>query len=258
MSDNHKITGNKTMPSSAQGIQIQGVDVAVADNDMRGRTQFPGVRLWGHRINLSGEDGIECEECEMREEIPDILQMSSGFREVVYKLYILGKFKNTRCEPEYETDQSVLNDRTTNVGYDPNKVHWTTTTSTQKLKLDDGYVIADGGIIHKSTSDRYTAGDMLTDKQWMQLVQEAQPDTVSLGDVSDSISDMGDSMSKAGGAMSDMTMMVDKSTHEDLQKDAGISHRSSTNTSVQMDTDVDDKSAKERFAAALCEKAGIR
>lgn len=247
MSDDFKITGN---PSATQPMTYKGIDVATS-SDLIGEAKLPGVRLWGHRINLSGEDGIECEECEMREEIPDILQMSSGFREVIYKLYILGKFKNTRCEPEFETDQSVLNHNVTSGG------HTTTTTNTKhKIKLDDGYVIAGGGTIYESSSPRYTTGQMLTDREWMNLVQEAGPDINSL---SDSISDMGDSMRSAGHSIGDMTMTVDKSTHEDLKKDASWSDpRSSTNTSVQIEGDVDEKSMKEKFASALCERAGLR
>ena len=235
MSGDYTLSPPGHTPQSVKDANTQQMkDLGVLKSD-RGRTQLPGIRLWGHRINLSGDDGISCEECEMEEEVPEILQMSSGFREVVYKLYILGKFKNTRCEPEFETDNSVLHDNVT-----------VTTTGSHKLKLDDGYVIADGGAIIDSTSPRYSAGEMLTDKQWMQVVQEAQSgDAVTIGDVS--------------SAMSDMTMMTSPQTHDDLKKDAGIStsSSSSTNTSVQMEADVDE-STKEKLARKLCEKAGIR
>lgn len=103
-------------------------DLGIMKDD-RGRTQMPGVRLWGHRINLAGGDGISCEECEMSEEIPDLLQMTSGFRQVLWKMYILGQFKHTSCKPEYETDNSVLH-TTTNIGYDAKKL---TTSSGREL-----------------------------------------------------------------------------------------------------------------------------
>lgn len=225
-------------------LTVQGVDVATTrDIDLsKGRTQLPGIRLWGHRINLADSDGIECEECEMREEVPDLLQQSSGFREVVYKLYILGKFKNTRCEPEFETDQSVLNTRTT------------TTTSGDtvdfqtggqyRVDVGDGEVVTDGTTIYQSTSDQYRAGDILTHDQSLKLRAEWEKQQNR-----SSMKDMGASFNSLSNTMSDMSDTLDS---------AGVDTSSSTNTSVQIEGDVDDKSAKERFASALCEKAGLR
>lgn len=125
-----------------------------------GRTQFPGVRLWGHRLSLGST--IECQECEMSEEVPPLLQESSAFREVVYKLYLLGKFKHTHCQQQHETDNSSLHTRTTNIG-----------GSLVKMEIDDGSVITDGAIIYESTSDQYYAGDMLTEQQYMDIASQA-------------------------------------------------------------------------------------
>lgn len=124
-----------TVTTNGNVQQMKDLGMMKTDDDAIGTT-IPGIRLWGHRIILNGESGIKCEECEMEEEIPDLLQMTNGFREVVYKMYILGKFKNTRCEPEFETDQSVLNHDVTNIGYNPNKVHWTDTTTKNGRSLD--------------------------------------------------------------------------------------------------------------------------
>jgi len=66
---------------------------------------------WSHNLKPIGSNSIKCSHCGMEEEIPELVQRSTGFRTVVYKLYILGKFKNARCEGKYETDHSVLNTR---------------------------------------------------------------------------------------------------------------------------------------------------
>jgi len=234
-------------------LTVQGVDVATtSDLDLdSGRTQMPGLRLWGHRIILDGDDGVSCEECDMSEEVPDLLQMSSGFREVVYKLYILGKFKNTRCEPEYETDQSVLHTRTTNTS-DTDTVQFQT-GGQYRIDVGDGEVVTDGNVIYQSTSSDYHAGDMLTHRESLELQAEWEDQQKQ-----SSMKDMADSFSSLSDTMGDMQMMTSPQTHKDLQRDAGLDTGSATNTSVQMDADVDDKSAKEKFAAALCEKAGIR
>lgn len=214
----------------------------VSDLKVTGEATIPGVRLWGHRINLAADDGIKCEECEMQEELPELMQMTNGFREVIYKMYVLGKFRQETCKPEFESDHSVIPDRTRHVGYDPSKVHWVddnTGTYTRKLKLDNGYVITDGGVIYESTSPDYHTGDMVTDKEWMQMVRDAQ-DTgrTSIGD---------------------MSMMVGPDMHDDLRQDAGMSVDKSATTNITADFDDGkvDESMKEKFARKLCEKTGL-
>lgn len=125
-----------TTPSKTVGV---AGDVNV-DNI---QTEIPGIDIYGHKI-LIKDNGLECLECEMEESIPEVFLKSSGFYEVVYKLYIFGKFKHSRCEASFEQDNSILNHDKTNVGYDPNRVHWvggdtyTTDNSSVQWQVPEG------------------------------------------------------------------------------------------------------------------------
>ena len=113
---------------------------ATSDSDPIG-TVIPGLDLWGHTLTLSGDDGIECQSCDMEESIPELVQMSGGFREVIYKMYILSKFKRERCSSTFKRDDSVLNedDRDGLYGgpnfYDPSHIYTVNTTSDGNSKL---------------------------------------------------------------------------------------------------------------------------
>ena len=76
---------------------------------------------WGHNLKPIGGSSIKCSHCEVEEEIPELIQRSTGFRTVVYKLYVLGKFKNTTCRPK-RMDHDVTNTR---------DIHVTTTKNTE-------------------------------------------------------------------------------------------------------------------------------
>jgi len=163
---------------SFPGVNITTSDGRVKTADMDDAIgtldkDVPGIRLWNHRIVLDGDSSIKCEECEMEEEIPELLEMTNGFRQVVYKMYLLGKFKDTSCKVQFETDNSVLNDNTTNVGY-------TTTTNGSdsvdfqkggqyRVDVGDGEVITDGTVIYQSTSSKYDVGDLLTHHESLKL-----------------------------------------------------------------------------------------
>jgi hypothetical protein len=156
--------------------KLKKAGLGMTKNSSSPRYTGPGVRLWGHRIILSGEALISCEECEMEEEVPELLQMSSGFREVLYKLYILGKFKNTRCDSlnglpagEGITDKSGKNGAPP---YNRDKVHWSSGSNTYKCNFDDGQVIFGDGTVIKSTSNKFSAGDTLSQHQMTQMFQE--------------------------------------------------------------------------------------
>jgi hypothetical protein len=55
--------------------------------------QSSTLRIHGHKINLSEDDRVFCESCTQEHEIPEVFAQSSPFRQVVYKMYLLGKFK---------------------------------------------------------------------------------------------------------------------------------------------------------------------
>jgi hypothetical protein len=101
-----------------------GYPMKVDDADVAGELKLPGLRIWGHRIILDGEDGIKCAECDMEEEIPDLIQATTGFREVLYKLYLLRKFKDADCDSL--PVGTLIEDGSGNnrVRYDPSTVNW--------------------------------------------------------------------------------------------------------------------------------------
>jgi len=86
---------------------------------------FPYIRMWGHAISIDNEK-ISCYKCGKTEEIPDILSNDS-FRDAVYKMYILGGFKNDGCR-KMTNDEKVrlrLNDvDTSNIPVKNDRVYW--------------------------------------------------------------------------------------------------------------------------------------
>lgn len=177
MSDNPTLSPPGHTPQSVMDTTTYGDTVTIDDLDLKtGRTEIPGVRLWGHRVVLSG-DGIECKECEMEREIPELLQMTNGFREVVYKMYILGEFRDTRCEPDMGQHGMAT------VNYDPNNIY--------TLRTDNGTVTTDGGYVIDSTDPMYDSGQMLTDEEFLPIVAKNQNNNFnSIGDIQGGMSDM--------------------------------------------------------------------
>jgi uncharacterized membrane-anchored protein len=150
--------GNQKMDVTSDGRQVAvagSVDfIPSAKNE---------IDLWGHRFaGLSG-DSIECEHCNETEEIPEILTQSTGFVQTIWRLYILGKFKNeASCKSEYELLEELEREREKErrdrlnppLGYrheidrpqyDPNSVNWT----------DDYIHMPDGKTYVDSGSDKY-------------------------------------------------------------------------------------------------------
>ena len=122
-------------------VSVNGGSVSDPIGELRDST----IRLWGHNITLENDTSIKCKMCEKEEEVPEILSMSSGFREVVYKMYILGKFRGEKCAPESEDLEDMLGkrgtkdwpDRTTHRVH-PNKIHWSKTKTTNGHNSDSG------------------------------------------------------------------------------------------------------------------------
>lgn len=123
------------------------------------RTKLASV--WGHTIDVRG-DSINCTTCDMEESVPDIFLESAGFNELVYRLYIYGKFRETSCEPSDELR------RVDRVGDDPSdniqphgNTYWSGTTT---ITLRNGDIVTDGTLVYSSDNPDYRSGDRLTDK----------------------------------------------------------------------------------------------
>ena len=205
---------------SFPGVNITTSDGRVKTADMDDAIgtldkDVPGIRLWNHRIVLDGDSSIKCEECEMEEEIPELLEMTNGFRQVVYKMYLLGKFKDTSCKVQFETDNSVLNHNTK------------TTNGAYCVDVGDGEVVTDGTIIHKSTSSKYDVGDLLTHNESLELQKKwsekqsrnvndaAPPHGTSIGGMSTS----GGLDTSAGGVDTSSTSSLNIDASDALDED---------------------------------------
>jgi hypothetical protein len=125
--------------------QLPGVTVMTSGGSVGGSIEesVSGVQLWGHTIVRNEGNSIKCQDCEHEEELPELLEMSNGFREVVYKMYVLGKFKREECSPDPEDIMDGLNknkDWADSVSHrvDPNRIHWSGAGQSDK---EDKYVI---------------------------------------------------------------------------------------------------------------------
>jgi hypothetical protein len=70
------------------------------------------ISIYGHIVAVDDGMPIECEECELSLDVPDIIEQSSGFVEVLYKLHIFGELKKESCSVDVgvydEIDDTVL------------------------------------------------------------------------------------------------------------------------------------------------------
>lgn len=86
----------KKHPSSSTGADLLvRRDGALAD-------------LYGHVIRFGDDGTISCLNCGMEKNVPQLLQESTGFREVVFKIHIISKFKEEECLPEQEDVEDLL------------------------------------------------------------------------------------------------------------------------------------------------------
>lgn len=82
----------------------------------------PLMRAWGHSliVDTGGEThSIKCQECEKEESVPGLLEQSSGFRQVVYKLHAFGEFKQSSCGTDTTDLEDIIKDRGIDKGNHP-------------------------------------------------------------------------------------------------------------------------------------------
>lgn len=232
MSDTY---GNSSVPGV--NVQTTGGTIASGMDDPIGKAG-PTISLWGHNLILDGGSSVKCSVCEKEEEIPELLQMSSGFREVIYKMYILGQFRQATCEPEFEFDSGVLHTKTSNGDY-------------IEVGYGDGRIATDGTYVLHSTCRDFDEGDVLTERQslalrkrWekQQQKKKARPSYKPHG--------LGDFTTPT---------FTNKSSTPDSSAITTTSTKTHDTISKNVDLDEDaEKSIKERFAAKLCEAKNLR
>jgi len=152
----------------------------------------PTFQLWGHTITTGEDGGIKCSHCNKEEELPELFERSGDFREVIYKVYVFGKFKEEECS----LDPEDIEDTTKGDGFDhngdpisnpnsrhrinPNRVHWsgtTTTTSSAQSDTVDMYVPKGQRVMIDGTPYTYHG-----DGAWVDESDGAGYDTVDLFD----------------------------------------------------------------------------
>jgi hypothetical protein len=63
------------------------------------------ISLYKHVVAVDDGMPIECEECGLSLDTPDIIEQSSGFVEVLYKLHIFGELKEESCSSRSVPDE---------------------------------------------------------------------------------------------------------------------------------------------------------
>lgn len=208
----------------------------------------PGFELWGHAIDFSG-DNISCHACDMEEEIPELLEMTKGFREVVYKLYVLKKFKKTSCKRKVKRDDIFgHNDNPNHITYDPHTVNWTDNTTRTPSGLQ------------KSVSENVPRGTRLNidGTHW---AHEGDGYWTSLDD--SSVMSSADMHTHHGkdftNSLAERMMNVD--IHKNKFNTPSRDSISKSTSDVDVDVDMSEEevdAVREKAAKKLCERKGLR
>jgi len=92
--DNGSI-GNDNWSGKLSDYSLQTTSVTVSGD----------FEIGDHAITTSDDfHSFECERCEESFEVPEIFLKSTGFRTIVYEMYILGHFKNNTCTAKRTRD----------------------------------------------------------------------------------------------------------------------------------------------------------
>lgn len=255
--------------SDFPGVTVQTTGGSVSDPTQQ---MVSDINLWGHSIVLDGDSGIECQACDMEEEIPELLSMSSGFREVVYKMYILGKFRKQSCNPDPEDIEDMMDDLNKNVDpitrknhrVPPSNIHWsgnTTTTSSAQSDTVDMYVPQGQRMMMDGTEYIYHG-----DGTWVDTDRNAAFGTVDLIDKHgktakkhfppEIVQEKEDKLQRRKDMMNQQSL--DTVGISDIQ-DAGVdtgSIQTDTVTNISIDADTSDLNAAEKMDRGLQDKAG--
>ncbi len=105
-----------------------------------GEPRLSLVEMWGHKPFMKEDGTIKCATCRFEAEIPTLFQETTGFREVLYKLYVYGQFKQVDCsrdidrlEKEYKNLRDPITDKS-NYNVDKDRINWSLRSSdSQKI-----------------------------------------------------------------------------------------------------------------------------
>ena len=93
-----------TMKVDSSNFDLTNITVGDYDTDKMADSLMEDLGMKKEHITINGhslredDDSVYCTACDEEYEIPQLLQESSGFNEVVYRLYVMGKFKESECQ----------------------------------------------------------------------------------------------------------------------------------------------------------------
>lgn len=147
---NISVDANSAMKRITKDIDIDykadNYITSIFDNDV---VDKKWINLNDHRILFDDLSTVTCKDCDEEHKIPQIIRESSGFTEVVYRLYLVGKVANTSCV----TVGTSLGNK------DTHRVH-----------PDSGDAISSAYNPNKT----YTKNLNLSDKQKMKLIEKTK------------------------------------------------------------------------------------
>lgn len=90
--------GDYSMGSYSRPLQFDGTIKTTSGDDVIGYLlQGQNSLIYGHRLQFN-HNSISCVSCDIEYEIPEIIQGTAGFRQVLYKLYLMEIFRSKMCE----------------------------------------------------------------------------------------------------------------------------------------------------------------
>lgn len=128
------------------------------------------IHVGSHKVSFSERDTLSCEMCDIEMTVPVILLESSGFTEVVYRLYLLGQFKEQPCQSPLENGEYIeyINGNTITHSTSSGDTSYTT-NNTISIPTENGRVLTNGDVVIDSTDSDYTAGDKLMGTDYHKL-----------------------------------------------------------------------------------------
>lgn len=164
----------------------------------------PGTVMFGHSV-IFNEDSVKCSLCDVEKDVPEMLSMTKGYREALFRVYLAASFKEVDCDFESEIGGETFKQgpkTTTDSDFvtGPNDLYTSSSgtytksgakSGSRKATVEDSELIEGkvyningveaafaGGknwVVHKSNKNNFRAGDALTTTE---LTKGSQPDHI--------------------------------------------------------------------------------
>lgn len=192
------VYGNQVHNAGTRGIDLTSNSTTTdAIGELKTQPVTPTIELNHHEIEWEDDFmSFECRRCETSFEVPEIFQASSGFRVAVYQMYIFGHFRKNKCPEEDKSEAERLQDLLdkhsgeddtplggpinpnpspyTPPNTNPQDLYWMNNNGIWQVETGNGSVVTDGSVIMESEDPQYAIGDMVDERTFMELKQQAQ------------------------------------------------------------------------------------